>query len=542
MNYKVLARKYRPQNFQEIVGQETLVETFKNAIQHGRLAHSFLLTGIRGVGKTTTARIIAKSFNCEGNQNKSPTFNICNKCKPCETITNGNCLDVLEIDAASKTGVDNIREVIDSVMYAPNETRFKIYIIDEVHMLSVQAFNALLKTLEEPPNSCKFIFATTEIRKIPATIISRCQRFDLKRIDTTQQIKHLKQIAEIEKIQIDELSLNQIADSSEGSMRDALSILDQAAALMNNDIKIDTLKEMLGLKGYNEYYKLLNLCLQSDSISALKKYDDFIELGVPPVQIISNIMEVCTESSRYTISEFRDEPQENKNADMLEISDHGISHLIRCWQILVRGFEETKNSSNQIDCASMVILKLCYSSKLPMPEEIIKKLNSNSYSEKNNKDISSEKDFHLKKNQENNDAPSLENIKTENNQINNESEKKLPKTLNELLDLLIANKEAFLHAQIINNVYIEEFKPGEIKLELDDNCDDKFKNNLSSVLEKITKRKWNIVETKSKTKETISEKEENAFERKKTQILEEPLLKEILNEFPDAEINNIEEK
>ena len=542
MNYKVLARKYRPQNFQEIVGQETLVETFKNAIQHGRLAHSFLLTGIRGVGKTTTARIIAKSFNCEGNQNKSPTFNICNKCKPCETITNGNCLDVLEIDAASKTGVDNIREVIDSVMYAPNETRFKIYIIDEVHMLSVQAFNALLKTLEEPPNSCKFIFATTEIRKIPATIISRCQRFDLKRIDTTQQIKHLKQIAEIEKIQIDELSLNQIADSSEGSMRDALSILDQAAALMNNDIKIDTLKEMLGLKGYNEYYKLLNLCLQSDSISALKKYDDFIELGVPPVQIISNIMEVCTESSRYTISEFRDDPQENKNADMLEISDHGISHLIRCWQILVRGFEETKNSSNQIDCASMVILKLCYSSKLPMPEEIIKKLNSNSYSEKNNKDISSEKDFHLKKNQENNDTPSLENIKTENNPINNESEKKLPETLNELLDLLIANKEAFLHAQIINNVYIEEFKPGEIKLELNDNCDDKFKHNLSSVLEKITKRKWNIVETKSKTKETISEKEENAFERKKTQILEEPLLKEILNEFPDAEINNIEEK
>ena len=542
MNYKVLARKYRPQNFQEIVGQETLVETFKNAIQHGRLAHSFLLTGIRGVGKTTTARIIAKSFNCEGNQNKSPTFNICNKCKPCETITNGNCLDVLEIDAASKTGVDNIREVIDSVMYAPNETRFKIYIIDEVHMLSVQAFNALLKTLEEPPNSCKFIFATTEIRKIPATIISRCQRFDLKRIDTTQQIKHLKQIAEIEKIQIDELSLNQIADTSEGSMRDALSILDQAAALMNNDIKIDTLKEMLGLKGYNEYYKLLNLCLQSDSISALKKYDDFIELGVPPVQIISNIMEVCTESSRYTISEFRDDPQENKNADMLEISDHGISHLIRCWQILVRGFEETKNSSNQIDCASMVILKLCYSSKLPMPEEIIKKLNSNSYSEKNNKDISSEKDFHLKKNQENNDTPSLENIKTENNPINNESEKKLPKTLNELLDLLIANKEALLHAQIINNVYIEEFKPGEIKLELNDNCDDKFKHNLSSVLEKITKRKWNIVETKSKTKETISEKEENAFERKKTQILEEPLLKEILNEFPDAEINNIEEK
>ena len=542
MNYKVLARKYRPQSFNEIVGQDTLVETFKNAINHGRLAHSFLLTGIRGVGKTTTARIIAKSFNCEGNQNQGPTFNVCNKCKPCETITKGNCLDVLEIDAASKTGVDNIREIIDSVMYAPNETRFKIYIIDEVHMLSVQAFNALLKTLEEPPDSSKFIFATTEIRKIPATIISRCQRFDLKRIDNDEQIKHLKQIAENEKIEIDQLSLNQIADSSEGSMRDALSILDQAAALMNNDVKIDILKEMLGLKGYNEYFKLLSLCLKSDSILALKKYDSFIELGVPPIQIISNLMEICTKSSRYTIGEFRDNSKENENTDLLEISNYGISHLIRSWQVLVRGFEETKNSANQIDSASMVILKLCYSSKLPMPEEIIKKLNNNSFLEKNNKEISTEKDLSLKTKEEHNESKSFEDVKQDKKIIENESEEKLPKSLNELLNLLIDNKEAYLHAQIINNVYIIAFKPGEIKLELNENCDDKFLNTLSSALENITKVKWKIIESKSELKKTISEEKENEFDNKKSEILEEPLLKEILNEFPEAEIKNIEDK
>ena len=236
MNYKVLARKYRPQNFQELIGQDILVNTLKNALNDGRLAHAFLLTGIRGIGKTTTARIIAKAFNCEGNNNNKPTFEICNNCGPCNAITKGNSLDVIEIDAASKTGVDNIREIIESVMYSTNEMRFKIYIIDEVHMLSTAAFNALLKTLEEPPNNTKFIFATTETKKIPATIISRCQRFDLKRIDHEVLINHLKSVCVKEGITIDDESLKQISSSSEGSMRDALSILDQVAALSNNQI------------------------------------------------------------------------------------------------------------------------------------------------------------------------------------------------------------------------------------------------------------------------------------------------------------------
>ena len=526
MNYKVLARKYRPQTFDELVGQETLVETFKNAINHGRLAHAFLLTGIRGVGKTTTARIIAKAFNCEGNNKSQPTYDICNQCKPCKSITNGNCLDVLEVDAASKTGVDNIREIIDSVMYSPNESRFKIYIIDEVHMLSTQAFNALLKTLEEPPNNSKFIFATTEIRKIPATIISRCQRFDLKRIEQNIQINHLKQISKHEKIIIDEKSLIQISESSEGSMRDALSILDQAAALMNNNINIYKLKEMLGVQDYDEFYKLLNLCLKSDSLNACKYYDDFIASGISPIQIIINLLEICSKSSRYTIDETKRSYEDDINKQVIEIAKFGLTHLIRAWQVLVRGYEETKNSANQTESGLMVIIKLCYSSKLPMPEELISKLNSNK--------ITSLENVEQNKFTGNNTSDKI------NIEQNNENQTKIPNDIDEMLSLLIEHKEAFLHAQIINNLYINEFKPGEIKLELNKNSDKDLILNLSKKLEDITKIKWNIIQNKSENKVTIVNKKEKEVESKKLEILKEPIVEEILNEFPKSEIKNIQ--
>jgi DNA polymerase-3 subunit gamma/tau len=254
-NYRVLARKYRPNNFNELIGQDSLVKTFKNALNNGRLAHAFLLTGIRGVGKTTTARIIAKALNCvdDGNKNE-PSFDICDKCSPCISINKGNFLDVIEVDAASRTGVDGIREIIDSVMYSPNNARFKVYIIDEVHMLSNAAFNALLKTLEEPPQNVKFIFATTEIKKIPATIISRCQRFDLQRVDLNTLTSHLIKICETENIKYEKDAITQICKASEGSVRDALSLLDQAASLCDDDIKNETVLDMLGLNGYEKKY------------------------------------------------------------------------------------------------------------------------------------------------------------------------------------------------------------------------------------------------------------------------------------------------
>ncbi len=540
MNYKVLARKYRPQNFNELIGQETLVQTFKNALNQGRLAHSYLLTGIRGVGKTTTARIIAKAFNCEGNENTNPTFNICNTCKPCISITNGNCIDVLEVDAASKTGVDNIRDIIDSVMYLPNETRFKIYIIDEVHMLSPQAFNALLKTLEEPPDSSKFIFATTEIRKIPATIISRCQRFDLKRIEKKEQTTHLKNICDKEKISIDTSSLNQIAISSEGSIRDSLSILDQASALMDNKVESKKLKQMLGLQGYEKYYDLLEFCLSSNANLACEMFDDFIKSGVPPIQIASNLMEICTKSSRFCIKQIVPDELEGSEENLKKISFYGLTHLIRAWQVLIKGFEEIKNSHNEIDAGSMLIIKLCYSSKLPMPEELIKKLNSfNSKSKiiKNSQNI----DFDEKKNNNNTHAKLNDTIPIEKEIIEN-LEKKIPNNLEEMLQLLIQSKEGLLHAQVINNVYIDSFKPGEIKLELKENCEKSLIINLSKTLKKITEIKWNIVETNSKLKQTVVDKNQNIFSEKKAEAMKDPLIQEVFEHFPNSEIIKMDKK
>jgi len=547
MNYKVLARKYRPQTFKDLVGQETLVKTFKNAFNQGRLAHSFLLTGIRGVGKTTTARIIAKAFNCEGNANSNPTFEICNNCKPCISITNGNCLDVLEVDAASKTGVDNIREIIDNVIYAPNEARYKIYIIDEVHMLSTQAFNALLKTLEEPPNSSKFIFATTEIRKIPATIISRCQRFDLKRIDLDEQVKHLKNIASLENISIDEQSLHQISLSSEGSLRDALSILDQSAALMKNEIVFDKLKNMLGLNNYENYYELLDLSLKSRAKEACNLYDDFINNSIPPTQIINSLTNICSKVARFLIDNSVFEEENTYKQQLSDISKHGMTQVIRTWQILIKGLEEIKNSNNEIDSGLMIIVKICYASRIPLPKEIINSLNSK-ISKSNNEDKAENleqenKKTNKHKNLTENFIELEQEIKTSTSEglpkINLEPEKL--KTVDEMLNLLIKAKEALLHAQLINNVIIHDYKYGEIELELSNNAETNLIQKLKTFLKKITGTNWQIKETVKKNNEkTIVEKNKILESEENSRVLEEPNVKEILDHFPDSKIEKIE--
>ena len=260
------------------------------------------MTGIRGVGKTTTARIIAKALNCIGDgTNAEPTFNICNNCSPCISINKGNFLDVIEVDAASRTGVDGIREIIDAVMYSPNSGRYKVYIIDEVHMLSNAAFNALLKTLEEPPQNVKFIFATTEIKKIPATIISRCQRFDLQRVNIETMQSHITKICESENISYEDDSIFQICKASQGSVRDALSLLDQAASLCKDRIKNQIVLNMLGLNGYEKNLELVELCLSNNCNKALKVYDEILQNGVAPLQVISNLLEICHLASEINV-------------------------------------------------------------------------------------------------------------------------------------------------------------------------------------------------------------------------------------------------
>ena len=546
MNYKVLARKYRPQNFQELIGQDILVNTLKNALNDGRLAHAFLLTGIRGIGKTTTARIIAKAFNCEGNNNNKPTFEICNNCGPCKAITKGNSLDVIEIDAASKTGVDNIREIIESVMYSTNEMRFKIYIIDEVHMLSTAAFNALLKTLEEPPNNTKFIFATTETKKIPATIISRCQRFDLKRIDDEVLINHLKSICVKEDITIDDESLKQISSSSEGSMRDALSILDQAAALSNNQIQIKELRQLLGIRSKLDFIKLYKFCLDAKASEALNYYYQLIQDSTDPSDILNSLISICSDACKFVVNNnLLDEHVD----EFKKISEHGITKLLRSWQVLIKGLDETKSGTNQIEIVSIIIVKLCYTSSTPMPEELIKKLDKkiskNSTNQTSAKTIENKNiDQKITTSEPFEVDKSFQPIKNENivdseHKTNIENKISL-NNFEELLTFLIENREALLHAQLVNNVVIDSFENGKISMKISENCSFDVVKHLSKFLQDKTGLKWVIEEVQKTDNKTHEEIKDINFEKKKKEIESDPIINEVKQLFPNAEIKDIE--
>ena len=546
MNYKVLARKYRPQNFQELIGQDILVNTLKNALNDGRLAHAFLLTGIRGIGKTTTARIIAKAFNCEGNNNNKPTFEICNNCGPCKAITKGNSLDVIEIDAASKTGVDNIREIIESVMYSTNEMRFKIYIIDEVHMLSTAAFNALLKTLEEPPNNTKFIFATTETKKIPATIISRCQRFDLKRIDDEVLINHLKSICVKEDITVDDESLKQISSSSEGSMRDALSILDQVAALSNNQIQITELRQLLGIRSKLDFIKLYKFCLDAKASEALDYYYQLIQDSTDPSDILNSLISICSDACKFVVNNnLLDEHVD----EFKKISEHGITKLLRSWQVLIKGLDETKSGTNQIEIVSIIIVKLCYTSSTPMPEELIKKLDkkisNNSTNQTSTKTIENKNiDQKITTSEPLESDKTYQPIKNENtvdseNKTNIENKISL-NNFEELLTFLIENREALLHAQLVNNVVIDSFESGKISMKISENCSFDVVKHLSKFLQDKTGLKWVIEEVQKTDNKTHEEIKDINFEKKKKEIESDPIINEVKQLFPNAEIKDIE--
>ena len=546
MNYKVLARKYRPQNFQELIGQDILVNTLKNALNDGRLAHAFLLTGIRGIGKTTTARIIAKAFNCEGNNNNKPTFEICNNCGPCNAITKGNSLDVIEIDAASKTGVDNIREIIESVMYSTNEMRFKIYIIDEVHMLSTAAFNALLKTLEEPPNNTKFIFATTETKKIPATIISRCQRFDLKRIDDEVLINHLKSICVKEDITVDDESLKQISSSSEGSMRDALSILDQAAALSNNQIQIKELRQLLGIRSKLDFIKLYKFCLDAKASEALNYYYQLIQDSTDPADILNSLISICSDACKFVVNNnLLDEHVD----EFKKISEHGITKLLRSWQVLIKGLDETKSGTNQIEIVSIIIVKLCYTSSTPMPEELIKKLDkkisNNSTNQTSTKTIENKNiDQKITTSEPLESDKTYQPIKNENT-VDSEHKTNIENKISlnnfeELLTFLIENREALLHAQLVNNVVIDSFENGKISMKISENCSFDVVKHLSKFLQDKTGLKWVIEEVQKTDNKTHEEIKDINFEKKKKEIESDPIINEVKQLFPNAEIKDIE--
>ncbi len=377
--YQVLARKYRPQTFADLIGQEAMVRTLKNAFAADRIAHAFILTGVRGVGKTTTARIVAKGLNCIGRDGTGgPTTAPCGVCEPCRAIAEGRHVDVLEMDAASRTGVGDIREIIDSVHYRAASARYKIYIIDEVHMLSTNAFNALLKTLEEPPAHVKFLFATTEIRKVPVTVLSRCQRFDLRRIEPEVMIAHLTGIAEKEGAQIGPDALALIARAAEGSVRDAMSLMDQAIAHGAGETTPDQVRAMLGLADRGRVLDLFDLVMKGDAAGALAELSAQYADGADPMAALRDLAEVTHWISVIKITaDAAEDPTigpDERSRGLEMAAALPMRALTRMWQMLLRALEEVAQAPNAMMAAEMAIIRLTHVADLPAPEDLVRRL------------------------------------------------------------------------------------------------------------------------------------------------------------------------
>ncbi len=377
--YRVLARKYRPQTFADLIGQDAMVRTLRNAFEADRIAHAFILTGIRGTGKTSTARIIAKGLNCVGEDGTGgPTTEPCGVCEPCTAIAEGRHVDVLEMDAASHTGVGDVREIIDAVRYRAASARYKVYIVDEVHMLSTSAFNALLKTLEEPPAHVKFIFATTEIRKVPVTVLSRCQRFDLRRIESEPMMAMLARVAEAEGAPVEGAALALIARAAEGSVRDAQSLLDQAIAHGTGETTADEVRAMLGLADRGRVLTLLDLVMQGDAAAALGELAGQYADGADPLAVLRDLAEITHWLSVVQITPaVAEDPTIGPDQRTRGIEMAGrlpIRALTRTWQMLLKALEEVPLAPNALMAAEMAIIRLTHVADLPSPEDLVRRI------------------------------------------------------------------------------------------------------------------------------------------------------------------------
>ena len=539
-NSKVLALKYRPQSFDDLIGQEVVVETVTNSIKANKVPNAYLFTGIRGIGKTTTARIVAKALNCSNG-----IENLCkeNLCENCEAITNSSHIDVLEMDAASKTGVDDIRDLIEFSRYGPTSAKYKIFIIDEVHMLSKQAFNALLKTLEEPPEYLKFIFATTEIKKIPITVVSRCQRFDLSRIKSTELFEFIKKIKDKENGKVSNDALKLIIKISEGSVRDALSLLDRALLSLddNTELDLNAAQKIFGYFDKSQLIDLFQLILNGEENKVINIYRKIYDQGVEPKVFINDFLELLyyfkninsltLESTNFSLND----EEFTRIKDISSQVDAEV--LILFWQFAISSLEELDIVSNQHLSIEMFLIRLMHLSSIKSKKT---------------------PDFNTDESLESAAVPKqtdIENVTQAIDQIKNIAQEKkikpeieteikaidksLINSFHDLLDACLEKKEIKLKYELEKNVNLVKFERNRIEISFNDNLDKDFVKDLSAKLFEWTSERWIITFSKSKGEMSVKEKQKNKREELINEVKNSEIYKTIIEKFPDAELTDV---
>lgn len=524
--YRVLARKYRPQTFAELIGQDAMVQTLGNAIKRDRLAHAFLMTGVRGVGKTSTARLIAKALNCVGTDGQGgPTIDPCGQCEPCLSIAEGRHIDVIEMDAASHTGVDDVREIIEAVRYSAVSARYKIYIIDEVHMLSKNAFNALLKTLEEPPGHVKFLFATTEVNKVPITVLSRCQRFDLKRIPTELLASHFAEITRKEAVEAEPDALTLVAQAAEGSVRDGLSILDQAIAHADMDgngkVTAAQVRDMLGLSDRGAIRRLFALILAGDAQAMLAEAKNQYNLGVEPLAMFAGLLSEVHRLTLIKVGAPRDGALDAEASALAEDQADRLSFpvLHRLWQLLLKGQEEVARAAVPLDAADMALLRVIHAATLPDPGELAKLLAQGSFVSAPPASAPTALDIPA--------SPTVTSL--------------MPADFPALLERLARDGFVSLEMTLRDVMRLVEYAPPLLAYQLAGPVPPSFVPELRDALAKVTGTRWDLEERDGDAQPSLLEQERAAAEAGRRAILESPLVKAAFAAFPEAELLDSDE-
>ena len=558
IEYQVLARKYRPTDFSNLIGQDAMVRTLKNAFESGRLAHAFILTGVRGVGKTTSARIIARALNCVGpDGNGKATIEPCGECEFCQAIAEDRLVDVLEMDAASRTGVDDVRELIEGVRYKPVSARYKVYIIDEVHMLSRNAFNALLKTLEEPPAHVKFIFATTEIRKVPVTVLSRCQRFDLRRVDIETLSANFAEIAEKEGVKITDAAISLIARAADGSVRDGQSLLDQVvvtAAKDNAELGEDVVRDMLGLADRERSFDLFELVMKGDVSGALDMLDADYANGADSVLVLQDLLEVVHWLSRVKVTpDIADGPMvpESDRDRGKDLTNRlSMRALTRAWQMLLKGLREAQSAPSPIQAAEMILIRLAYLADLPTPADVVKSINESSGETPN---------VHPTGGGGNGGGQPVVNagqqtVQTQAApQIMPQAETQAmaeiapealssPQTFEDVIALADKMNERILRSNLVSNVHLVRFEPGTIVFQPGDNMPREFSQELTRFLNGTTDRRWVVtISLDEQGAASVQQREDAVQVARRDEIAQTSFMQSVMETFPGAEIAEVRE-